>query len=900
MSMKFLPPHWISVSGSIVTKLALSLLLLNLGVASLATFSLYESKLQYKNRAEVETKNLARTLTSQIQGSIHSIDLALLAIADEIERQQAADTIKSSEINSFLQKQYLRQPDLDGFRVVRADGYLAEGIGLGSGNQISIADRDYFRLLRDDPHAGLVISKPFIGRVSGQCVLVLARRINHRDGSFAGIAYASVACEHFSKMFSSIDVGGNGIITLFDKDFTMLARHPQPVGTNRSIGMQVGSPQVRKWVLSGNDSKTMQTTSTVDGVERLVAFHKVQNLPLYLFVGVATKKYLSEWKNETAKALVILFVLISLSLSALIYGKLKKQAADAKMIGEANRLIRAEREINRAIVHSAPLAIYTRDRNGIITGWNHACEQMFGWNANEVIGMRLPTIPSGSQDESENLRNRIFTGEEYIQVEVQRQRRDGSLIDLITTMAPLRSASGEAEGYLAISADITERKNAERRVEFLAHHDALTELPNRLLVQDRFQQAAAHASRANKKVALVFVDLDHFKSINDSLGHTTGDALLKEVGHRLAGCVRTVDTVSRQGGDEFLIVLSSLPDVDAIVPILGKIKEKVQEPFYFDGNELPVSMSIGVALYPDDGEKFDVILKKADMAMYRAKEAGRNTYRFFDDELHDEASDQLAIRTGLKRALERNEFMLHYQPQNDMLTGETVGAEALIRWNHPERGLLAPSKFIHVAEESGLIAPIGEWVIQEACRQAMVWKEEGFLNVSIAVNLSAVQFKRGDLDQIVVRALRETGLPPEYLELELTESLLIQDIDNVLKTLQKLKSLGVKLSIDDFGTGYSSLSYLKRLNVDKIKIDQTFIRDVAEDPNDKAIVTAIIQMARSLNLKTIAEGVENIEILQQLHRLRCDETQGFYFAKPMSSSEFMQYMMSRSDTIEEE
>ncbi|OIQ93965.1 cyclic di-GMP phosphodiesterase Gmr [mine drainage metagenome] len=434
------------------------------------------------------------------------------------------------------------------------------------------------------------------------------------------------------------------------------------------------------------------------------------------------------------------------------------------------------------------------------------------------------------------------------------------------------------------------RRAAEDQIELLAYHDALTGLPNRRLVQDRFVQATAYADRAGTKVALLFLDLDNFKTINDSLGHQVGDALLKEVAARLAECVRDTDTISRQGGDEFLIVLPDLPDADATAPALVKIRERLQEPVEAEGQELATSASIGVALYPDDGEDFDTLLKKADTAMYRAKDAGRNTYRFFDEQMNVEAVLHLTMRNGLRRALDRGELVLHYQPQVELTGGTVVGVEALIRWQHPELGMVPPARFIPIAEESGLIVPIGEWVMREACRQAVAWKKAGLPNLTMAVNLSAVQFKRGDVLQTVVSALEETGFDPHHLELEMTESILIRNTESVLAAVGQLKLLGVTLSIDDFGTGYSSLSYLKRFAVDKLKIDQSFIRDLATDPDDAAIVRAIIQMAGSLGLKTLAEGVEDAATLAQLAGFGCDEVQGFLYARPMPAEELPAFL----------
>jgi len=389
---------------------------------------------------------------------------------------------------------------------------------------------------------------------------------------------------------------------------------------------------------------------------------------------------------------------------------------------------------------------------------------------------------------------------------------------------------------------------------------------------------------------LLFIDLDNFKEINDSLGHSIGDALLRAVARRLRDCLRATDSISRQGGDEFLIVLTDVSDSTDITGVMEKIMALQMEPFHIEGYELTSSLSVGITVYPDDGNDFETLLKKADTAMYHAKDAGRNTFRFFAEQMNIDAVEQLRMHQSLTKALERNEFALHYQPLIELASGAVVGAEALLRWHHPERGMVPPASFISCAEESGLIVPIGEWVLREACRQAVAWRAAGLPELVVAVNLSAVQFKRGDVEKSVSLALTESGLDPACLELELTESILIQDSENMLATVQRLKSLGVTLSIDDFGTGYSSLSYLKRFAVDRLKIDQSFIRDMVDDPIDAAIVYAIIQMAKALNLKTVAEGVEEERMLTLLRLHQCDWVQGYHFARPMPADEFARYL----------
>ncbi len=583
----------------------------------------------------------------------------------------------------------------------------------------------------------------------------------------------------------------------------------------------------------------------------------------------------------------------------------KKAAADAlhsAHVALENRVQERTRELQdahqrmQAVIESSPLAIFTRDLQGQLTSWNPAAEKIFGRSKEQVLGHKFDFAQSDENESmhSEALLRRAMTGEQIVGVEVTRRLKDGPEFELSVNLVPLSDESGKVYGVLTMASDISERKANERKVAFLAYHDALTGLPNRLLLEDRLTQAMAQADRTKAKVSLLFLDLDNFKRINDTLGHALGDLLLKEVADRLRECVRGTDTISRQGGDEFVVLLGDLTDNDAALSVINKLLQRLDEPFFAEGHELSTSVSIGVTLYPDDGKDFDTLRRKADMAMYRAKEAGRNTYRFYVEAMNVEAQEHLHLRNGLRRALERHELVLHYQPQVDLRTQRVIGAEALIRWNHPELGMVAPGRFIPVAEDSGLIVPIGDWVIAEACRQAVTWQEQGLPNLLIAVNLSAVQFKRGNVEDTVKQALAASGLAPHLLELELTESLLIQNVEQVLATLKRIKTLGVQLSIDDFGTGYSSLSYLKRFDIDKLKIDQSFIRDLATDPDDAAIVNAIIQMARSLGLRTIAEGVETADMLYRLQGFGCDEAQGYYLARPMPADQFATSVAGRS------
>ena len=438
-----------------------------------------------------------------------------------------------------------------------------------------------------------------------------------------------------------------------------------------------------------------------------------------------------------------------------------------------------------------------------------------------------------------------------------------------------------------------EIEKAKVRMAHLAQHDALTDLPNRILLNDRLGQAIALARRQGKQLAVMFLDLDRFKHINDSLGHAVGDHLLQSVAKRLTAGVRSSDTVCRQGGDEFVILLADVEHAGDAALSAQKILAALTVPHRINQRELHVTVSIGISIYPQDGQDADTLIKSADTAMYHAKEGGRNNYQFFEPEMNVQAVERHTIEGGLRRALERQEFMLHYQPKINLESGTISGVEALVRWQHPQRGLILPEQFVWIAEDCGLIVPIGVWVLREACRQARTWQDAGLPPIPVAVNISAVQFRHKDFLESLAGILKDTGLAPRYLELELTESVLMHDADFTTSVLKALKAMGMRLAIDDFGTGYSSLSYLTRFPIDSLKIDQSFLRDITHataDSDDAAIVAAVVSMGKSLHQRVIAEGVETREQLAFLQAQGCGEGQGFYFSRPVTAEELAELL----------
>ena len=679
---------------------------------------------------------------------------------------------------------------------------------------------------------------------------------------------------------------------------------------------------------------------------------------------------------------------------------------------ELERTLSESNQKLRSIIEASPLAIIARDLDGVISLWNPAAEKIFGWTADEVMGTSQSIVPAEIRAEVQAMRRQVEQGMMLSLEETRRIRKDGTIIDVSLSVAPIhdanqnivgtmvliadisrrkhaedalrdseaqlrlameaadmgswywnldtgtisvsdgfgplfgmprgsnfthykeflaaihpddrdatdasvqraikldnnfdmecrvlwpdgsvhwlavkgqvtRSPADRAQRIVGVTTDITSRRQAEQRIAYLAHHDALTGLPNRVLLQDRIEQAIAHSHRNATQVAVLFIDLDHFKTINDSLGHQQGDQLLQLVASRIQGCLREIDTVSRLGGDEFVIVipaLSSDHEGGDATAVAQKLLEALSADFHVQSHDLHIGASIGISIYPDDGETAEILMRNADTAMYHAKERGRNQYQFFTGEMNAAAQQRMTMQMQLRRSLQANDFRLHYQPVFATDSQELVGFEALLRWRNAAGELVRPGDFITVAEESGLIIPIGEWVIREACGTAARWKKNGH-KLQVAINVSAIQLRRKSFAGMVAAILEETGADPGQIEMEITESVIVGGHEEAIAALRKLDALGIRIAIDDFGTGYSGLSYLKQFPIDTVKIDQSFIRDLTIDAEDEAIVQAIIAMSRSLRLNVVAEGVESAEQLSMLRELGCDMAQGYYFSHPLA------------------
>ena len=524
---------------------------------------------------------------------------------------------------------------------------------------------------------------------------------------------------------------------------------------------------------------------------------------------------------------------------------------------------------------------------------NPAFERITGYSSAEVLGRNARLLQGTDLAQPGLITVRAALHDERpCHVVLRNYRKDGSMYWNELHIAPVRNDAGAVSHYIGVHSDITDAKTHQDELARQANHDSLTGLPNRNLLWDRIQGACARAQRYDNFAAVAFLDLDNFKVVNDSLGHTLGDHLLRAVAARLQTALRATDTVARQGGDEFVLVLSDQASEQQVADELQRIAQSFSKSFSVEGREVFITASIGAAMYPQDAKDPESLLKSAELAMYRAKESGRNSYQLYTVEMQTRVTERLALESRLRQALARGEFELYYQPQVDLRTNRVFGCEALIRWKQPDLGMISPAKYIPLAEETGLIVPIGEWVLRTACRQCKAWQDAGLPPVTVAVNISARQFREKNLFELVGTTLAETGLAPGQLELEVTESVIMHDAQQVIASLQAFRDMGVRLSVDDFGTGYSSLSYLKRFPVDRLKIDQSFVRDLSSNADDVAIAQAIITLGHTLNLHVIAEGVETPEQLAFLRNHHCDEMQGYLFGKPMLAEDFAKLLES--------
>ena len=624
-------------------------------------------------------------------------------------------------------------------------------------------------------------------------------------------------------------------------------------------------------------------------------FAAAPDVPILILGGNVPEALAKEAVGRGAQDYLLPGHLDSYSLPRALRNAIERKAVEDALFVEKERAV--------VTLNSIGDAVLCTDISGNITYLNLVAETMTGWRREEATGQPLAEvfrIIDGATRKTARDPMEMAVEENRtvgLTVNCILIRRDGFESAIEDSAAPIHDRAGRVIGAVIVFHDVSAARAMSLQMTYSAQHDLVTNLPNRLLLNDRISQAIALAHRQHRPIAVIFLDLDRFKYINDSLGHATGDKLLQSVSKRLLASVRRSDTVSRQGGDEFVILLSEITYPEDAAASAKKILLSLSAPHSIGNQDLHIDGSIGISVYPDDGEDAETLIQNADTAMYHVKETGRNNFQFFKVDMNLKAVERQSLEGSLRRALEREEFLLHYQPKVNLDTGEITGVEALVRWQQPDRGLVPPSQFVPVAEDCGLILPIGRWVLREACRQARSWQDAGLPPLPIAVNVSAVEFRDKGFVQSVRTILAETGLEARYLELELTEGVLMDDAESTASVLQELKMMGVHLAVDDFGTGYSSLSYLRHFPIDVLKIDQSFVHQITADPDDSTIVSAIINMGKSLKHLVVAEGIETQLQRAYLQTQQCAQGQGYLFSRPLAAAQFAQLLQSGITTV---
>lgn len=828
--------------------------------------------------SERELKNTALILAGQIDRTFQAVDLVQISVIERIQSlgitssDDYARRISSKDIHEMLKTSTSGLVQIYAISVINADGRLLNFSRFWPVPDISVADREFFLALKSDPKLTSFVSLPARNRTDRAWTMFLTRKVTGPHGEFLGLVLGAIELSYFEKLFKTVSLGQGSSITLFRSDGALLTRFPQ---VQSVIGKTFKSSV--NAVGDGN-SGTVRFVGQIGGKDRLLAAHRLAHFPIVLSVAVDTAAALAIWQKETdvlvgagGLAALTVAVMILLIVRQLVHAHtlsmrslaLEKQRLDTALNNMSQGLIMFDSAERVVVCNDLYIQMYGLSREIVKPGCSFVELLRYRTEAGEFVHHDLEQYRA-------DLVAAMARGEVMSSI---LETADGR--EILITNSPM-----SAGGRVATHTDITERRRIEAKIAYMAQYDALTDLPNRVKLYERLRQMLARPKRGDH-VAVFCLDLDRFKDVNDAHGHPVGDLLLQSVAGRLRQCIRDADMVARLGGDEFAIVQAGASQPTDATSLASRLIEVIGAPYEIGGRQVAIELSIGIALAPNDGRNPEQLLKNADLALYRAKSDGRGLYRFFEPEMDARMQARRALEIDLRKAIANNEFELFYQPLVDMRTERVTGFEALIRWHHPERGMIPPLDFIGVAEETGLIGPIGDWVLRRACAEAATWPSD----VKIAVNLSPLQFKNKGLLRSVVSALAASGLSPNRLELEITESVLLQDGDTTLAILHELRELGVRISMDDFGTGYSSLSYLRKFPFDKIKIDQTFIFDMSDHSDSLAIVRAVIAMGNGLGIATTAEGVETAEQFKRLKSEGCTEVQGYLFSPPRPAAE---------------
>ncbi|MES2898766.1 MAG: EAL domain-containing protein [Pseudomonadota bacterium] len=817
--------------------------------------------------ARESSLELIDTYEAQVQRNLGGIDQTLKVLKYAVELKGADGALPALDAQGLLPSGLV-------FVVSIADRSGRIVASNPKATSINVAAKDYFAHHREADTGAPFVSHTENDAANPDWHLHFSRRLNDAAGAFAGVAIVEVDPAYFTSGYERLRQGEAGALGLYGADGVFRALR---IGDKVSWGQHMRAP-------AADAEPGAALASSWDGVRRYTSVRKLHGSDLTAMVGLAEHEQLAQFEQQRRN-----YLWVAGSGSALLVIIVALVGVWSYQLTRTRRRIRRAQETYAAASEASLDAFFvmrsvTADSGAItdfvIEATNTRAEKLAGLSKRELRGRSLGDVLPAyiSNGIFDDLVKATLVGGVH-----EAEWQAGALPHQEQWLH--RQVVAVEGGVVAIVRDITERKLTEQHIRHIAHHDDLTGLPNRSLIRERLDQAILHAQRRSRSVAVAFIDLDGFKLVNDGLGHNAGDELLKVVGARMQECVRREDTLGRFGGDEFVIILADQSDNPlSIAPVLEKIRQAVHEPVLLEGQEVQVSCSMGVVIYPRDGGDPNTLMMNADAAMYRAKEMGKNVFQFYTREMNASVEQKLVLLEGLRSALDEHQFHLLYQPKVDLRSGLIIGVEALIRWQHPEHGMISPLRFIGLAEESGLIVAIGDWVLQTACRQNKAWQDAGLAPITMSVNVSPRQFEDKRLVERVAQAMQDSGLDAASLELEVTESLIMRDLAQSVGKMRELEAMGVALSIDDFGTGYSSLSALKSFPIASLKIDKSFVRELADNADDQAIAMAVISLGHKLNLRVIAEGVETEQQCSFLRDNECDEMQGYLFSPPVAAS----------------
>ncbi len=859
--------------------------------------------------AEKEFERLSLILADQAERAFEAVDLSQAGLLDRAKNsgmktpEDFRRVMSGTAMHEEMRTRTQALPQLEALAAIDTNGKLINFSRYWPTPDIDLTDRDYYKALSQHPEQTTYIGQPVPNRGTGTWTMYLVRKVSGPQGDFLGLTTGAVQLSYFEQLYQAAAPDSQMAVSLFRNDGTLLARYPKD---DPQIGrlFTAGSVFARLKETASGHLITRQA-SLIDGVEKLIAARSLMRLPMVVTVSAPVSSILSHWRRQesyligAAALLEVLMIIAGLLMvrqlrsQQLLHDARAARAEAAQHAAEAGLALANERERVTWKLHlqnlrfEAALGNMTQalgmfDASDTLIVVNRRLADMFGLPPESMQpGMTIQTL-LGAVAANSNLQPSDL---ESMQASFQQFKADPRPASRLRELADGRTLAVnfvpiDGDGWLVTFEDITERRQAESKISYMAHHDALTGLPNRVLFRERLSEALAR-SRRGEPCAVLYLDLDNFNSVNDTLGHPVGDALLREVTKRLNAQIREVDTVARLGGDEFAIVQSSVDQPRDATALAARLIELLAAPYDVDGHRIIIGASIGIAVVPGDGDNPDQLLKNAHMALYGAKADGRGRHRFFEPAMDAAMQDRRTLELDLRKALVEGEFRVFYQPLMHLRTQSLTGFEALVRWHHPEKGMVSPSDFIPLAEEIGLIIPLGKWVLRQACADAVNWPG----NPKVAVNLSPVQLGSKTLVQDVASALAQTGLDPARLELEITETAMLEDTDAILVILHQLRDLGVGIAMDDFGTGYSSLSYLRRFPFSKVKIDRSFIEGMGQGGDCHTIIAAIADLCKQLGIVTTAEGVETDDQLARLSAGNCTEAQGYLFSKPWPAHE---------------